>query len=243
MTLFFIILSTVLVSLVSFVGAVTLSLNENTLRKILFYLIALSIGASMGAAFFDLIPEAVEKSEKALVYILVGFFCFLLIEKFLHWRHCHKEHCQEHSFAYMNLYGDGLHNFLDGIILASSFMANIGLGIAATIAIVLHEIPQEISDFGVLIYGGFKKSKALFFNFISALTAVAGGIIGFYLLGVAESLSPFLIAFAAGGFIYIAASDLLPEVRKENNVKKTIINFAVILLGIILMYLVGLLEV
>lgn len=237
-TLFLIVLSTFLVSLLSFLGIFTLSLNEKLLKKAIFYFVALSAGGLMGGAFFHLFPEAIEKFENgnAFLYILTGFFLFLIVEKVIHWRHCHEGDCPVHTFAYMNLIGDAIHNFIDGLIIAASYIVNPGVGIATTAAVFLHEIPQEIGDFGVLIYGGFSKKKALFYNFLTAVTAVFGGIFGFFLLTVAKNISPFLLAFAAGGFIYIAATDLIPELGKETNIKKSVINLGVIFLGIIIMY-------
>ncbi len=243
--LFLIILSTVLVSLLSFVGVFTLSLKKDILNKVLFYFVALSVGGLMGGAFLHLLPEAIEKfgNGASFLAVLAGFFLFMIVEKIIHWRHCHKDHCPIHTFAYMNLLGDGIHNFIDGLVIAASFMAGAGVGVAATTAVFLHEIPQEIGDFGVLLYAGVKAKKALFYNFLSAVTAVAGGIFGFYLLSYTEVFSKYLIAFAAGGFLYIAASDLIPEIRKENDVKKSVINFAVIFLGILAMYLIKFLEI
>lgn len=243
--LFLIILSTFLVSLISFVAVFTLSLNEKILKKTLFYFVALSVGGLMGGAFLHLLPEAVEKlgDSRAFLLVLIGFFLFLIIEKIIHWRHCHEGNCPIHTFAYMNLIGDGIHNFIDGLIIATGFVVNPSLGIASTIAIFLHEIPQEMGDFGVLIYGGFTKKRALFLNFLTAVTAVFGGIVGFYLLSFAENISGFLLAFAAGGFLYIAASDLIPEIRKETNVKKSFLNFSIIFLGILSMYFLKFLGV
>lgn len=244
-TLFLIILSTFLVSLVAFIGVFTLSLKEKTLEKILFYLVSLAIGGLMGGAFLHLLPEAVEHYEgkNVFLYTLFGFFLFLIIEKVIHWRHCHKENCKIHTFAYMNLVGDAIHNFIDGIIIAISFVSSFGLGIISTVAIFLHEVPQEIGDFGVLVYGGIEKKKALFYNFLTAVTAVLGGIFGYYLVSFAELTSEFLLPFAAGGFIYIAASDLIPEIRKENNFNKSVLNFVIIFVGIFLMYALGFIEV
>jgi len=243
--LFLIIISTFLVSLVSFIGIFTLSLKEKILEKVLLFLVSLSIGGLMGGAFLHLLPEAVEKFEngEVFLYTLAGFFLFLIIEKIIHWRHCHKSHCPIHAFAYMNLIGDGIHNFIDGLIMAAGFIASPGLGIASTVAIFLHEIPQEIGDFGVLVYGGFSRKKALIFNFLTALTAILGGVFGFYLLSFTEIASKFLLAFAAGGFLYIAASDLIPEIRKEMDIKKFLVNFGVIFLGILTMYLLKFLGV
>lgn len=229
-----ILISTFVISLISFIGIVILVLKEKLLDKILMLLIALSAGVLMGSAFLHLIPEAI--SENVFIYVLVGFVLFFLIEKVLHWRHCHKGKCDIHTFVYMNLFGDVVHNFIDGLIIAASFIADINLGITTSIAIALHEIPQEIGDFGVLIYGGFSKMKALFLNFVIALTSVLGGVIGYYFL--VDKFTMFLLPFAAGGFIYIGASDLLPEIRKELDTKKAFLNFGMFILGIIIMYLI-----
>ena len=237
-TLFFIILSTFLVSLISFIGIIFLLLKENLIDKILMILVSLSAGVLIGTAFLHLIPESLEKfNENIFIYVLIGFILFFLIEKILHWRHCHDTKCKIHSFAYMNLFGEAIHNFIDGLIIAASFINNFSLGLATSLAVALHEIPQELSDFGVLVYGGFNKIKALFINFLIALTAVAGGLIGYYLLN-SESVIKFLLPFAAGGFIYIAASDLIPELSKEIDIKKAFLNFGIFILGIILMYLI-----
>lgn len=240
MTLFLIILSTIVVSLISLLGVLTLSLKEKILDKMLFYLVALSIGAMMGGAFLHLIPEAVEKAEgreDVFLYVLGGFFLFLLIERVLHWRHCHEGHCPVHTFAHMSLIGDGVHNFIDGLIIAGSYLVDAKLGVASTLAIILHEIPQEIGDFGVLLFAGFKKKTALYFNFISAALALAGGLAGYFFFSLTGSFTALLLPIAAGGFIYISASDLLPEIRKEMNLNKSIYSFLLILAGFLMMYL------
>jgi len=238
MTLFWIILSTAIIGIFSLVGIFTLSLKEQILQKILLHLVALSAGALMGGAFLHLLPESIEKGggTDTFIWVLAAFIIFFLIEKLLHWRHCHKKDCSIHTFGHMNLFGDAVHNFIDGIIIAASFVVSIPLGITTVIAIALHEIPQEIGDFGVLIYAGFEKKKALLLNFIVAMIAVLGGIFGYYLSTYAENSIKFLLPFAAGGFIYIAASDLLPELRKEANLKKSISSFAMFIIGIIIMY-------
>jgi len=237
-TLFWILLSTFLVSLIAFIGIFALAIKEKLLKRIIFLLIALSAGALMGDAFLHLIPEAVGLPNKYIfLYILTGFIIFFLIEKILHWRHCHDGKCPVHTFAYINLIGESVHNFIDGLIIAASFVINTPLGIATTIAIALHEIPQEIGDFGVLVHGGFNKTKALFLNFFVALTAIFGGLIGFYLSKSTQPFIEFLIPFTAGGFIYIAASDLIPELKKEIDNKKSLLSFVIFILGIFLMYL------
>ncbi len=235
-----IILATFIVSLISLVGILTISINHKKLSKFVFLLVALSAGTLLGGAFLHLIPESLESSENTFLFVLLGFILFLLIEKILHWRHCHDSDCKVHTFAHMSLLGDAVHNFIDGLIIATGFLVNIQTGIATTTAVALHEIPQEIGDFGVLLHGGFSKLKALLYNFISALTAVLGGIVGYLLPGLINNPNAFLAPIAAGGFIYIAASDLIPEIRKELHVGRSILNLLIFLLGIYIMYLLKL---
>lgn len=239
----YILLATFIVSLISFVGVVTLALKDKILTKILLILIGLSAGALMGGAFLHLLPEAVEKRSGLDVYlfVLVGFILFFLIEKVLHWRHCHKGECNVHTFHYMNLVGDSIHNFIDGLIMAASFVVSLPLGITTTIAIATHEIPQEIGDFGVLLYGGFSKKKAIMLNFAIALTAVLGGVVGFFVSSLIENIVVFILPFAAGGFIYIAATDLVPEIRKELDMKKYMATLIVFICGILIMWITKLL--
>jgi zinc and cadmium transporter len=237
-TLIWILLATFFVSVISLAGIFTLSIKEKILNKILLFMVSLSAGALMGGAFIHLLPEAMEKigNTEALMYGLAGFLIFFIIEKVLHWRHCHEGHCHVHTFAYMNLVGDSVHNFIDGLIIAASFVVDVRLGIVTTAAVALHEIPQEIGDFGVLVYGGFKRSRALMMNFVTALTAVLGGILGYVLSSQMQTAINFIIPFAAGGFIYIGASDLIPEIRKETRLDKSMISLAVFIIGILIMY-------
>jgi zinc and cadmium transporter len=236
--LIYIFLATFVVSLISFVGVICLALKEAILNKILIVLIGLSAGALMGGAFLHLLPEAVEKSTGLYVYlfVLIGFILFFLIEKVLHWRHCHKGECDVHTFQYMNLVGDSIHNFIDGMIMAASFVVSVPLGITTTIAISTHEIPQEIGDFGVLLYGGFSKRRAIMLNFVVALTAVFGGIVGYFVSNLIDNIVLFILPFAAGGFIYIAATDLVPEIRKELDMKKYMATLLVFICGILIMW-------
>jgi len=235
--LVYIIIATITIALIAFVGIFTLSLKDQLLNKILLILVSLSAGALMGGAFLHLLPEAVEKSggTDILIYVLVGFLLFFMIEKVLHWRHCHKGKCDVHTFHYMNLIGDAIHNFIDGLIMAASFIVSIPLGITTTIAIAAHEVPQEIGDFGVLVYGGFEKKKAIVLNFAVALTVVAGGVVGYFISKSIEQAVVFLLPFAAGGFIYIAATDLVPEIKKELDIKKSMATMLVFVCGILIM--------
>lgn len=216
-------------------------MQKNKLNKILLLLVGFSAGALFGGAFLHLIPESLNSLSSDLVgvSVMLGFALFFIIERVLRWNHCHKygENCEVHSFKYLNLIGDGIHNFIDGLIIATSFVVDFKLGIATTLAVVIHELPQEISDFGVLVYGGFSRKKALLFNFLSALIAILGVIIGFFLSSYVENISSWLLPFAAGGFIYIAASDLVPELHKEHNIKKSFLSFFLSVLGVLFMWL------
>lgn len=236
-----IILSSFAVSLVSIVGIFALFLKEKLLNKILLILVGLSAGAMMGGAFLHLLPEAAENTPGILpyLYLILGFVVFFILEKILHWRHCHKGKCPIHTFGYLNIVGDGIHNFIDGLILAASFFVDIHLGIITFFAVALHEIPQEMGDFGVLIYAGFKKLKALFLNYISASTIILGALLG-YFLGNTPEFVKILIPFAAGGFLYISSTDLLPELKKEDRWQKFIPSFIVFLAGIGLMLIIKL---
>jgi zinc and cadmium transporter len=239
-TLFLILASTVFISLGALVGIFTLAVKEKTLAKVLMVLVSFSAGAMMGGAFLHLLPEAAENLEPPVLFgvVLAAFITFFFIEKLFHWRHCHQGNCDVHTFGYMNLVGDTIHNFLDGLILAATFLTDIRLGVITTLAVAFHEIPQEIGDFGVLLYAGFAKKKALIANFLVALTVVLGGVAGYFLSQTAAGVIPYLLPMAAGGFIYIAASDLMPEIRKEESLAKSLVYFGGFLAGIGLMLLV-----
>lgn len=241
------IISVLIISLISLIGIITFSINTEKLRQILIYMIAFSAGALFGDAFIHLLPGIVEKQGFTFnisIYILLGIAFSLFAEKIIHWRHCHlpitKTHV--HSFSLMNLFGDSVHNFIDGLIIGASYLVSIPVGIATTIAVVLHEIPQEIGDFGILIHGGFSKTRALFLNFFTALTSFIGVIISLLLSSKVENITLFLIPFAAGSFIYIAGSDLIPELHKECNTKKSIFQLVFFIFGVLIMLFLLLLD-
>ena len=235
------IFSVILVSLISLVGIITFSIKVEKLKKFLIYMISFSAGALLGDAFIHLLPEIIEEVGFGLnisVYVLLGIGVSFIIEKVIHWHHFHfplsKGHA--HPFAVMTLVGDLVHNFIDGLIIGASYLVNIPVGIATTLAVIFHEIPQEISDFGVLLKGGFSKAKALFYNFLTALTAILGAVVALIIGKAAENVTIFLIPFAAGTFIYIASSDLIPELHKEEfEWKKSLLQFVAISLGVIVM--------
>lgn len=243
-TLGWILLSTFSMSLISFAGAFALLLRENVLQKILLPLVSLSAGALLGGALLHMIPESVEEMgnvKSVWLWVLAGFSLFFLMEQFIHWHHCHRMPSQHKTpVTYLILIADGLHNFIDGLAIAGAFLINFHVGIITWIATAAHEIPQELGDFGILIHGGWKKSKALLFNFLSGLTMVAGGLIAFYFSASYDVR--FLLPFAAGNFIYIAASDLIPEIKHSQNITKNLIHYASFIFGIIIIYAIGMHE-
>jgi len=231
--------ASIAVSLVSLIGILSLLLREGWLNKILFMLIGFSAGGLIGGAFLHLLPEALEQAASHIIfpYLILGFVSFFILEKYFHWRHCHEGICSVHAFTYLNLIGDGIHNFTDGLVIGASFLVSINFGIITTLVIIMHEIPQEIGDFGVLVYGGFSKFKALYYNFVIALTCVLGTIIGYFVSANMKNFSLFLLPFTAGGFIYIAACDLVPELHKQKDLKKSASSMFAFLCGIIFILL------
>jgi len=237
MIAFYAISATVVISLLSLLGVITLYFNKKTVDKVLYYIIAFAAGTLLADSFLHLIPEAYEElqSETVFLYVLAGFFLFFLVEKVLNWHHYHHTgKCQGHVVGKLNLLGDAVHNFLDGLIIAASFQVSLTAGLATTVAVALHEIPQEIGDFGILLYSGYSRHKALFFNFISALFAVLGAILG--LLFLKEHAVLVALPIIAGGFIYVASADLIPDLQKQKNALKSFFSIACFLLAVLLMY-------
>ncbi len=237
MTLIQIFVATLVVSLISLIG-IAFSLREQWLNKALSSLVAIAAGALMGAAFLHLIPEAIEQKgnlPNIFIYLLIGFLFFFILEQLLHWHHQHGTGQKVEPFSYLILVGDSVHNFFDGLAIAASFMINFPAGIITTLAVALHEIPQEFGDFAVLIYGGFSRKQALLFNFLSGITAIAGGIIGYFAFSLMQASIPYLMLFVSGGFIYIAAADLIPSIKHGAGLRQTIITLAAFSAGIILM--------
>lgn len=230
--------SALLMSLIALVGGVTLMLEPATLRKLLLPLVALAAGCLMGGAMFHMIPASlavVSEPSRVWPMVLLGFVFFMVVEQSLHWHHCHRAHadCRQ-PLTYLVLVGDGLHNFIGGLAIASTFLVDIRLGVTAWLAAAAHEIPQELGDFGVLVHGGWSKGQALLFNLISALTFLVGGLLT-YALSAAVDVS-LLIPFAAGNFIYIAAADLVPEVNRHPRLEANAVHTACFVLGAGLMY-------
>lgn len=232
-------LAAFLVGLLSFSGALSLAIKAEKLNKILIYLVAFSAGSMIGAAFFHLLPEILENEDalKIFVFVMVGFSLFFILERILRWHHCHDADCHTHAhLGWMNLIGDGVHNFIDGMVIFASFTGGPVLGIPVTLSIILHEVPQELGDFGVLLYSGFSRRRALLYNFLSACVAIIGVIFAYFLYSFSGSISTFLLPFAAGGFIYIASSDLIPEIHKDNKTSRAVISYFLFILALVFMY-------
>ncbi len=258
-TTLYTIISVVIVSLVSLVGILSLSLKKGKSQSYLLLLVSLSAGTLFGGAMLHLLPEVVEEvgfTTQVSLLVLAGVIVFFVLEKLIHWGHCHHHpafswlhthkpgphddgHVKEgkSQIAILNLLGDGIHNLLDGLVIAGAYLVNIPAGIATTIAVVVHEVPQEIADFGVLLYSGMSKTRALLFNLGSAAIAIVGAIIGLWLGAASEAFIHFILPFAAGGFLYIAGSNLVPELHKKCDLAyDSFMHFLMMVIGIALMY-------
>lgn len=230
--------SGVLMSAIALVGSVTLLLGERALQRALLPLVALAAGSLLGGAVFHMLPAslgAIANDVDVWLMFILGFALFMGIEQFFHWHHCHRAQadCRK-PLTYLILIGDGLHNFIGGLAIASTFLIDIRLGITAWLAAAAHEIPQELGDFGVLVHGGWPKRRALLFNVISASTFLLGGVVT-YVLSFAVDVS-YLIPFAAGNFVYIAAADLVPEVNRHPSPAANVVHLLMFLFGAGLMY-------
>jgi zinc and cadmium transporter len=244
---FYSLVSVACVSLLSLVGIAFIALSEQKLKQFIFIMVSLAVGSLFGDAFIHLLPQIYTTGESQLsasLCVLGGIFAFFILEKFLRWRHRHDLE-SSHSIrpvGYVNLLADAVHNFIDGLIIGASYLVSVPIGVATTLAVVMHEIPHEIGDFFVLLLAGFTKTRALFFNFLSALFAVLGTILSL-LIGVRmEHFSTVMLPLAAGGFIYIAGSDLIPELNKEVEASKSTMQLVAIAAGVGLMLLLALME-
>jgi zinc and cadmium transporter len=241
--------SVFVVSVVSLVGIATISLSERRLRQTIFISVSLAAGAMFGDAFVHILPESFAKPGRAIAtstYVLTGILGFFVLEKFLRWRHAHEVEGEIHRaiepVGYLNLFADATHNLIDGMLIGAAYTVSIGLGLATTLAIILHEIPQELGDFGVLIHAGFSRSRALVFNFSSGLVAIVGALISLVASNSLSSFSSFMLPFTAGGFIYIAGCDLLPELQKEHEISRSVLQLIALVAGLGLMYLLTLVR-
>ncbi|MEN8135850.1 MAG: ZIP family metal transporter [Thermodesulfobacteriota bacterium] len=233
-----IITSGLIMCLIALVGSVVFFMTEATFQKVLLPLVALSAGTLIGGAFLHMIPEGLEAfkgaSEMFFLWLLAGFLTFFALEQIIHWHHCRQaEATCKKPLGHLILIGDGLHNFIGGLAVAGTFLIDIRLGIATLLAAAAHEIPQELGDFAVLLHAGWSRKSALLFNMLSGLTFLVGGLVAY---GASKTLDiSFLVPFAAGNFIYIGASDLIPEINKHRDLKENIKNFLAVTIGLALM--------
>jgi len=229
-----IVIGGVAMSAIAMVGSLTLLLEPAVRQRIILPLVALAAGSMIGGAFFHLIPASLRQSGDGLgpwLAVAGGFSLFLLLEQVLHWHQCHRVRGErKQPLTYLVLIGDGLHNFLGGLAIAGTFLVDIRLGITSWFAAAAHEIPQELGDFGVLVHGGWSTPRALVFNFLSGLTFLLGGLLAY---GLSFRIDvTWLIPFAAGNFLYIGASDLVPEVNRQEDLRSNLLHFLAFVLGL-----------
>lgn len=241
MTLLAIILASLAESLISFLGAFAVIVRESLAKTFAHRVLGFAIGALLGVTFFDLLPEAIAGIgvEAALRWTIVGIVAFFILEKFLLWYHCHDEVCDVHAYRYLVLVGDAAHNFFDGVALALAFLVSAPLGVATTAAILLHEVPQEIADFGLLIRGGYSRLRALWYNFLISLSTILGALLTYALGASFTSFLPYALAIIAGNFLYLALSDLLPETHERTDAGHFIGQAGLMVAGLLLMYAIG----
>jgi len=225
-------------SAIALVGSVTLLLRASTLDRIVTPLVAFAAGSLLGGAFFHMLPAAIDTGRPpaaVFAWAMLGFAFFFAMEQFLHWHHCRRSRadCRQ-PLTYLILIGDGLHNFLGGLGVAGVFLIDIRLGIAAWLAAAAHELPQELGDFGVLIHGGWEKRRALLFNLLSGLTFLVGGLVAY--AASARIDVDFLVPFAAGNFVYLGASDLVPELKGHEHTRANLVNFAAFAGGLLALW-------
>ena len=234
MTLLFILGATILDSLLGLAGIFSLWVKHDTLSRAVKVLVPFSAGVLLGGAFFHLMAESLQVLSVNLSFgiVMVGFLLFFVLEGYLHWHLCNE--CDEHPYSYLMIIGDSLHNFIDGIVIAATFCVSIPLGVVTTLMIMGHELPQELGIFCVLVSGGFKKEKAIIFSFIAQTACIAGGLIGFVFSGLSAQFANYMLPLAAGGFIYIAAADLVPSMHEAKGGEK-ITSFIWLCAGLVFM--------
>lgn len=238
------------VSLLSLATLATIPLNENSVQKVVFFLVSLAAGALFGDAILHLIPEIFRNTENAIhssLWVLAGIFASFVLEKFLRWRHehgleHHTGHVHIHPVGRILLVSDGLHNLMDGILIGASYQASASVGVATTLAVILHELPHEIGDFGVLLHSGYSRSKALLFNFLSACFAIVGVGIAFLFETAVRDFPAIALPVTAGTFLYIAGTNLTPELHKESAPVKSLMQFISILAGVGVMLLLLIID-
>ncbi|MDO9153494.1 MAG: ZIP family metal transporter [Paludibacter sp.] len=240
-----ILLYTVVALTLTSVGSVLLSgslllLSNKWLSRISDYLLYLAGGTLLGSALLGLIPEAAESLclNTVLLWVLIGILFFFILEKIILWRICHNTNCerQSHAAAPMIIIGDAFHNAIDGVVIAASFLTSVELGIFVTFSVILHEIPQELGDFGILLKSGYSRKKALLFNLLSGSSSLVVGIAAYFLLDLVQGFIPYALALAAASFLYVSLADLIPVMHKETKPKESIIQVVLIVMGVAIIF-------
>jgi zinc and cadmium transporter len=241
-----IIATTVVGGVLSVLCASLFTLNSHA-QRYLGAMVSYAIGALLGAVFLDILPEAIKLTPNVAMLsgtVLVGILLFFVLEKLVLWRHCHQEHCEAHELleaehnhdhgrsGMMIMVGDTFHNFVDGVIIAGAFLIDVHLGVVTALAIIAHEIPQEVGDFAIMLHSGYGKGRALQLNLISSLAAVLGGILGYFTLQTMHTWIPSLLALAAASMIYVAVADLIPGLHKRAQLRDTVQQVVLIVAGI-----------
>lgn len=240
--------SVLLVSAVSLAGIALIGLSGDAFARALSILISFAVGGLLGDVFIHILPEIASDGPEffpsASLIILGGILLSFLLEKVIHWRHCHTLDCPEHprALGLVSLFGDAVHNFVDGLLIAGSYLVNVPTGVATTLAVVLHEIPQEIGDYAILRHSGYTRGRALFLNFLTALTAVAGAVIVLLLQNTLPDLERYMLPMVAGNFLYIAIADLLPELHKQTRAVQSALQLLGVLAGVAVMFALRLME-
>lgn len=242
MTLLLIIAASALSGIIALAAALTLLRGRLWSHERSHLFLSFAAGTLLSVAFLDLLPEAFEAletarrggAETASLFVLTGFLLFFSIEKLILWYHCHEEKCEVHTSVPMVLLGDTLHNFLDGVAIAASFLVSVPVGLATTLAVLIHEIPQEVADFSVLLGSGMRPRRALGFNILSSLASLFGAIAAYAWVSAVEWLLPILLALTAGGFIYISSADLIPEIHRETRRSRMVQQFLLFFVGFLL---------
>ncbi len=231
-----ILIATLLLTLASLSGALVLSMRPERVTRISAWLVAFASGSLIGGAFFHLVPESLRLGNSTFPMLVAGILSFFALEKFLCWQHCHEARCEVHNFTYLNLVGDCIHNFVDGLIIAGAFLVSVEVGIVTTAVVLFHEVPQEIGEFGVLTYGGFSAGRAVLINGLTGATAIFGGLLGYLFSTHVRALQPLLLPFAAGAFAYIALADLIPELHRRRRLGESAVQFALMIVGTLLLW-------
>lgn len=249
MIVFYALASVIGVSLLSLLGILFFLIDERFIRSVLLYFVSFSTGALLGDVFIHMIPDMAEDTDffsKGLLIILLGILFSFTVEKFIHWRHCHmlpdEDHGHHHTVGIMSVTGESVHNLIDGIVIAASFLTSVPVGIATTLAVVFHEIPHEIGNFAVLLHSGFPRKKALLLNMLSASAGILGAVLVLGLSQSLDSLTLYMLPFAAGNLLYIAGSDLIPELHKHTKIHQGFFQLIAMIAGMSFMYVIVLFE-